>query len=72
MSLNKAIMHGKEHREPYRGAKAIDPTCRNHGDDPWARDNRLYKYDREYEGDMEYLKAMLKEIDQLKEVVKSV
>lgn len=31
MSLDKAIAHGKEKRKPYRGAKAIDRSCRNHG-----------------------------------------
>lgn len=31
MSLDKAIKHGKEKRKPYRGAKAVDHTCRNHG-----------------------------------------
>jgi hypothetical protein len=29
--LNKAIQHGKEHREPYRRPKDIDRSCRNHG-----------------------------------------
>lgn len=42
MSLDKAIASGKEHRKPYRGAKAVDPSCRNHGDDDWAKNNRLY------------------------------
>ena len=28
MSLDKAIKHGKEKRKPYRGAKAVDKTCR--------------------------------------------
>lgn len=42
MSLDKAIQHNKEHRRPYRGAKAIDATCRNHGSDDWAKANRLY------------------------------
>ena len=42
MSLDKAIQHHKEHRRPYRGAKAVDPTCRNHGSDDWAKGNRLY------------------------------
>ena len=28
MSLNKAIEHGKEFREPYRKSKAFDRTCR--------------------------------------------
>jgi hypothetical protein len=31
MSLDKAIEHGKEHRRPYYGAKAVDKSCRNHG-----------------------------------------
>lgn len=29
MALDKAIQYGKEHRKPYRGAKAIDTHCRN-------------------------------------------
>lgn len=44
MSLDKAIAHGKEHRKPYRGAKAIDGTCRNHGGCPWCEGNRKYKF----------------------------
>ena len=43
MSLDKAIEHGKEKRKPYRGTKAIDCTCRNHGSCTWCRDNRLHK-----------------------------
>ena len=31
MGLEKAIEHGKEKRKAYRGAKAVDSTCRNHG-----------------------------------------
>jgi hypothetical protein len=31
MSLDKAIKHGKEHREDYKGSKRFDRTCRNHG-----------------------------------------
>lgn len=42
MSLDKAIKHHKEHRRPYRGAKAVDATCRNHGSDDWSKGNRLY------------------------------
>lgn len=44
MSLDKAIAHGKEHRKPYRGAKAIDKTCRNHGGCGWCEENRIHKY----------------------------
>ena len=42
MSLNKAIENGKEHRRPYRRAKAIAKSCRNHGDCPWCMANRLH------------------------------
>ena len=44
MSLDKAIKHGKEHRKPYSGSKAIDKTCRNHGGCPWCKENRLHKF----------------------------
>ncbi len=44
MSLDKSITHGKEKRKPYRGAKAIDTTCRNHGGCPWCERNRLHKF----------------------------
>ena len=43
MSLNKAIEHGKEKRKPYKGIKAIDCTCRNHGSCEWCKSNRLYQ-----------------------------
>lgn len=49
MSLDKAIEHGKEHRKPYRGTKAIDPSCRNHGGCPWCEGNRLYSTKKELE-----------------------
>ena len=44
MSLDKAIAHGKEHRKPFRGAKAIDKSCRNHGGCDWCREGRLHKH----------------------------
>lgn len=40
--LDKAIRHGKEHRAPYRGSKVIDRSCRNHGECPYCKGNRLY------------------------------
>lgn len=43
MSLDKAIEHGKEHRKQYTGAKAKDSTCRNHGDCPRCRKDRMHK-----------------------------
>ena len=44
MSLEKAIKSGKEHRKNYRGAKAVDKSCRNHGTCPYCRNNRLRKF----------------------------
>ena len=50
MSLDKAIAHGKEKRKPYRGSKAIDCTCRNHGSCQWCIENRTHKFrDKESE-----------------------
>jgi len=43
MSLDKAIKAGKEKRKLYRGAKAVDHSCRNHGDCPYCANNRLFK-----------------------------
>lgn len=41
MSLDKAIKHHKEYRKAYRHAKAYDTSCRNHGDCPHCRTDRL-------------------------------
>ena len=43
MGFEKAIEHGKTRRKPYRGSKAFDPSCRNHGSCPWCEGNRTYK-----------------------------
>lgn len=43
MSLDKAILHGKEKRKQYRGSKLVDKSCRNHGSCPYCRGNRLHK-----------------------------
>lgn len=43
MGLYKAIESGKEHRKPYRGSKAFDCSCRNHGTCAWCQENRNYK-----------------------------
>lgn len=54
MSLDKAIRYGKEHRKPYRGAKAVDPSCRNHGTCPWCQGKVKYKRKKlEMKGDGE-------------------
>ncbi len=44
MGLEQGIKHHKEHRKEYRGSKAVDKTCRNHGGCDWCVENRLYKY----------------------------
>ena len=44
MSLDKAVQHRKEKRKPYYGSKAVDRSCRNHGDCPWCEENRLHKF----------------------------
>jgi hypothetical protein len=60
MSLDKAIEHNKERRKPYRGAKACDKTCRNHGSDDWAKNNRLSRSNRLIEKSNQELKEMKK------------
>lgn len=40
MSLEKAIVSGKEKRKAYRGSKAFDCTCRNHGSCSYCERNR--------------------------------
>jgi len=49
MSLDKAIEHKKEHRKPYYGAQAIDPTCRPHGGCGWCESNRMHKHRKQEE-----------------------
>ena len=44
LSLDKAIKYGKEKRKQYRGSKAIDSTCRNHGGCPYCEQNRRHKF----------------------------
>ena len=43
MSLLKAIKHKKEKRKPYRKAKAVCRSCRNHGSCEYCKGNRTYK-----------------------------
>lgn len=44
MALDKAIESGKEHRQPYRKAKRVDTSCRNHGGCSYCENNRTYKF----------------------------
>lgn len=56
MSLDRSIEHGKDWREPYRRAKAVDKHCRNHGYCPWCRNNRLYSSKKDLERAKEQMK----------------
>ena len=52
MSLDKAIQHGKERREPYRGSARFDRSCRAHGGGSaspcgYCQGNRLWHAYRE-------------------------
>lgn len=58
MSLDKAIQHKKEHRKPYRGSKEFDRSCRNHGSCDWCRSNRLHKFKKEYENEIDELRSI--------------
>lgn len=49
MSLDKAILSGKEHRRPYRGWQAFDMTCRCHGGCATCLKNRIYRTKKELE-----------------------
>ena len=60
MALDKAIEHGKEHRKPYKGAKAIDNTCRNHGSCEWCNGNRQYATRKKKEAAESRLKEYLR------------
>ena len=57
MALDKAIEYGKEHRKPYKGAKAVDCSCRNHGTCEWCMNNRTYRN----------LREMMRTIDEMNE-----
>lgn len=61
--LDKAIKSGKEHRKEYRGAKACDKSCRNHGSDDWATANRLYRSNKLLEKSEQDLEEVSDEID---------
>lgn len=46
MSLDKAIIHKKEKRKPYYGAKSFCKSCRNNGSCDWCKENRLHKFEK--------------------------
>jgi len=46
MTLDKAIASGKDKRKQYRGSKAVDASCRNHGSCPACEGKRTHKNKR--------------------------
>lgn len=65
MSLDKAIEHGKEYRKPYRGSKAIDPSCRNNCSCSWCEENRKYQALKQIEKTKQQLKEYYFEMNRL-------
>ena len=57
MSLDKSIESGKEHRKKFRGAKAVDRMCRNHGGCSYCTGNRLYRTKKKTEA-VKYRESM--------------
>ena len=76
MSLDKAIQHGKEHREPFRGSKRFDRSCRNGSGYAhpcgYCKGNRLWHAYREEAEAEEQLRgiegAMQDEVDLAREL----
>jgi hypothetical protein len=48
MSLEKAIIAGKEKRKAYRGSKVWDYSCRNHGSCDYCVNSRLHASKKQY------------------------
>jgi len=46
VSFDKVYPNRKDWRKPYRGCKAFDRTCRNHGSCPWCNAVPKFKVER--------------------------
>ena len=46
MSFDKFYPKRKDQREPYRGSKQFDRSCRNHGSCGYCESNRTHKNKR--------------------------
>lgn len=58
LSLDKSILHNKEHRRPYYGSKAIDKSCRNHGGCGICEGNRQYKNIKRFQSLIDKMKEL--------------
>ena len=57
MGLEKSIKSSKEHSKKFRGAKAVDRMCCNHGSCNYCAENRLYRTKKKKEA-LEYRERM--------------
>ena len=64
MSLDAAIAHGKEHRQPYRRAGKYDRTCRPGGGCPYCADNRTHATRQRYDATMDEMREWAKTLRQ--------
>ena len=67
MSLDKAVLHRKEKREPYYDGdpRSFDTTCRNHGSCPSCRRNRTVSNQRrKADADAEWKSWINGEVDE--------
>jgi len=61
MSLDKAILHKKEHRKQYHDSRVIDMTCRSHGTCFWCQGNRFHKLNKQLLSAKEQIEELKKE-----------
>lgn len=65
MSLDKAIKHGKEKRKAYKGGKAVDRHCENHGgrrhqwECLYCLNNRTYKEKQKNKNSKKEIKSQI-------------
>lgn len=61
MSLDRAILSGKEYHKDYYDSRLIDKTCRAHGSCDWCRMTRTYKNRKAEFNSKEAIKTFLRE-----------
>jgi hypothetical protein len=64
MGLEKAILHNKEHRKPYKDSRRFDRSCRNHGDCGYCFDNRTFFHKKREAFSIQDLKEYKNELRQ--------
>jgi hypothetical protein len=64
MGLEKAILHNKEHRKPYKDSRRFDHSCRNHGSCDYCFDNRTFFHKKREAFSIQDLKEYKNELRQ--------